>query len=179
MFQLENESDPEEAEFAQQLAEKLLSDNGDGKAHFDNEDPDMDGWSDIDDEEEGSDSGESDYPGVDEKASPMLKKSSVADVPPPSSSDDEIHGEDSMFRDMETSDDEDGKNFFSDGDGRRADSDEINDVPPCKKLKKGLKVSSNSEVFQDAEDFAKVIGEEKQRRQLGKEGKTVEQRKRK
>ena len=40
-------TDSSEEEFAQQLAEKLMEEAGNGPANFDDEDPDMEGWSDM------------------------------------------------------------------------------------------------------------------------------------
>lgn len=41
------DSDEEEEAFANELAEKFMEDNGNGQAHFDEEDPDMEGWDDM------------------------------------------------------------------------------------------------------------------------------------
>ena len=61
------DTDSEEEEFAQQLAEKLMEDSGNGRANFDGEDPDMEGWSDLDDSsDEGEENGEDiDYSAMD------------------------------------------------------------------------------------------------------------------
>merc|ERR1719498_1456206 len=40
-------TDSSEEEFAQQLAEKLMEEAGNGQANFDDEDPDMEDWSDA------------------------------------------------------------------------------------------------------------------------------------
>jgi len=50
------DTDPEEEEFATALAEKLIEQHSHGKAHFDDEDPEMEGWSDLDSESDGDDS---------------------------------------------------------------------------------------------------------------------------
>eukprot|EP00429_Kryptoperidinium_foliaceum_P013174 CAMPEP_0176031978 /NCGR_PEP_ID=MMETSP0120_2-20121206/15776_1 /TAXON_ID=160619 /ORGANISM="Kryptoperidinium foliaceum, Strain CCMP 1326" /LENGTH=341 /DNA_ID=CAMNT_0017365285 /DNA_START=1 /DNA_END=1023 /DNA_ORIENTATION=+ len=49
------ESDPEEEAFVDSLALKLLEDSADGPADFDDEDPDMDDWGDLDSDEGGHD----------------------------------------------------------------------------------------------------------------------------
>jgi len=58
-------TDSSEEEFAQQLAEKLMEDAGNGQANFDDEDPDMKGWSDMDGLDD-EDDAEVDQPDSDE-----------------------------------------------------------------------------------------------------------------
>eukprot|EP00586_Coscinodiscus_wailesii_P000831 CAMPEP_0172488012 /NCGR_PEP_ID=MMETSP1066-20121228/17358_1 /TAXON_ID=671091 /ORGANISM="Coscinodiscus wailesii, Strain CCMP2513" /LENGTH=949 /DNA_ID=CAMNT_0013254979 /DNA_START=160 /DNA_END=3009 /DNA_ORIENTATION=+ len=60
---LDSDTDPEEEEFANNLAEAFMEKHGNGQAHFDNEDPDMEGWSDVD--EDDSDDDDNDFADMD------------------------------------------------------------------------------------------------------------------
>jgi len=144
-----SDSDPEEAEFAHQLAEKMMEDAG-NRAHYDDEDPDMTGWNDMKDESDYEEPNhEADFAAMDGIG---LNNADDDD----GFMDDESSDEDN-FEGVDEKDDEidDGfDNAMINGD---CSSDEDNDNEPPSRKKKRKKSANVESSFADAADYEAMI----------------------
>ena len=164
MDDLEGDTDSEEEEFVNQLAEKLMESSGNGKVNFDAEDPDMDGWSDFDDDDDEEEGDNLEDAGDDDDDSGDFGKD----------------GNEDAFMDGASSDDEEGPSAFAAMDGLDGDSDEddfgggagfgllgddgsdgdsASEKEASKKKQKKRKAAPTS-AFADAEEYEKILEEE-------------------
>lgn len=147
--------DPEEEEFATQLAEKLMESSGHGKANFDDEDPDMDDWSDFDsDEESKQDLGAaSDNEGVDA----INQEDAFMDAE--DSSDDEGR---QLMEGINASDSDSFEGFgmldgSDDDDASSIEEDRSNKMQHSKQPKGQKRKKAEVSIYADAEDYEEVI----------------------
>jgi hypothetical protein len=138
--------DSEEEAFATQLAEKLMESSGNGKANFDDEDPDMDDWSDL-----GSDDDEQDDDG--DEVDGMNHEDAFMDA---DSSDDEEQHMEGINRDESESDSFEGFGMLGNSDDEASSDEE--DMNAKKKSSKGQKrKKAEASIYADAEEYEKVI----------------------
>jgi ribosome biogenesis protein MAK21 len=146
----EGDTDSEEEAFVNQLAEKLMESSGNGKTNFDEEDPDMEDWSDFEDNESDDDGNVEDENDDDSaKLSVDDNEDAFMDA---TSSDEEEKGEDAI----------DGQGDGDDSDSRSDDHDDNysekkamrNDDNGQGKRKKSLSP------FADADEYEKLLEEE-------------------
>ena len=147
--------DSEEEAFAQQLAEKMMESTGNGKANFDDEDPDMDDWSDFDDgseqdlEEVSGSDGEQEVDGMNHEDAFMDADSS---------------DEGEMMAGINGDDDSDSDGFEgfgmlgSDDEDASLDEEEMAPKKSSKQQSKSQKKrKAEMSIYADAEDYEKMI----------------------
>lgn len=144
------ESDDEEDKFAQGLAEKLMESAGNGKANFDDEDPDLEGWSDMDDDDSESKENESNSIKDDEDSD---ENGSDSDKLPEFGNDDESDSDEmyANFMEDESDDDED---------------DELQGTSNSSKQKGGMagKKMKNLSTFVDADEIDELVSKAQAKR---------------
>lgn len=158
-----SDSDPEEAAFAHGIAEKLMESAGSGKANYDNEDPDMEGWSDMDSNSD-SDEGQGEPEGIDYSAMDGLGGKAGEDddivmdddVDSSANEEEELSAEANEVANFEgggeTSDEDDDELLSSFAGGEdNGDDDEDEDT---QKKKKKVKLN---EGFEDASMYEELI----------------------
>ena len=138
------ESDSEEDEFAQNLAEKLMESAGNGQAHFDDEDPDFDDWSDSDEGKEDVSDGDSDD---DDDDADIFRNGDDSDSESDSGNEIPILGDD------------DETNFDSSSDEDEEDREHTYHKKG-EKMTKRTKTSS----FMDADDYEKLLSQKSGKR---------------
>ena len=151
--------DPEEEEFATQLAEKLMESSGHGKANFDDEDPDMDAWSDFDSDEESKQDLEA-ASDTDEGVDAINQEDAFMDAE--DSSDDEGR---QLMEEINASDDSDSFEGFRMIDGSDDDDDDAPSIEEDRSTKKQHSKQPKGQkrkkvevsIYADAEDYEKVI----------------------
>ncbi len=137
------QSDSEEDDFAQNLAEKLMESAGNGQAHFDDEDPDFDDWSDSDEGEKGISDGDSDN---DDDAD-IFRSNKHSDSETDSENEMPILGDDEE------------SNF-----NLSSDENEVNEEPSnAEKEEKTIKRTKTSS-FMDADDYDKLVSQKSRKR---------------
>jgi len=158
---LEGDTDSEEEAFVNQLAEKLMESTANGKANLDEEDPDMDDWSDFGDSVSGEEDGN-----LEDKddGSKDGNEDSFMDT---FSSDDSDEGENrfgSIEGEKRISDGSDGDTnllFGSLGeDGSDDGSKRLSSKKDDKRKNKNKKPTS---IYADAEEYEKILEEESKR----------------
>jgi len=163
----DGDTDSEEEAFVTQLAEKLISDAAGGKGNLDDEDPDMDGWSDFDsdddDDDDENEDGEKDIGG-----------SMEGDDDSAGSGND---GNEDAFMDAASSDEDEGDAMIDavaeDGSGSSGDdfdfamlggedeeSDDSEEQQSKNATKQSKKRKKSTSMFADAEEYEKVLEEE-------------------
>ena len=160
----DGDTDSEEEAFVTQLAEKLMADAAGGKGNLDEEDPDMDGWSDFnsdDDDENEDEDGEKDIGRME-------------------GDDSGNDGNEDAFMDAASSDEDEGDAIDAateDGSGSSGDDidfamlgeeEESDDVSEEEKntTKQSKKRKKSTSMFADAEEYEKVLEEESKNLQL-------------
>jgi len=165
------DTDESEQEFAQSIAEKLIESAGNGRSNFDEEDPDMDDWSDVDESVDGKN----------EDQDQEVDYSAMDDIGIDSSSDEEAIDNDDdgslvndSFMDAVNSDydgdsngDDQGDSYSDDSDGQdvamfaASDSDssesKVMRKPSGGKEKKSKEKRDFSESFVDASEYQDMI----------------------
>eukprot|EP00571_Detonula_confervacea_P003820 CAMPEP_0172321954 /NCGR_PEP_ID=MMETSP1058-20130122/44721_1 /TAXON_ID=83371 /ORGANISM="Detonula confervacea, Strain CCMP 353" /LENGTH=941 /DNA_ID=CAMNT_0013037581 /DNA_START=15 /DNA_END=2840 /DNA_ORIENTATION=+ len=155
----EGDTDSEEEDFVNKLAEKLMESAGNGKANLDAEDPDMDGWSDFGDSDDDEDEKLED--GDDDDSAELGKD-----------------GNEDSFMDAASSDDE-GENAFGATEGEGSGSGSDDDLPfalmgedgsdeesvsgeqPSKDDdQRPSKRKESTSIYADAEEYEKMIEDE-------------------
>mmetsp|Transcript_39984 Transcript_39984/g.83986 ORF Transcript_39984/g.83986 Transcript_39984/m.83986 type:complete len:936 (+) Transcript_39984:232-3039(+) len=149
----EGDTDSEEEAFVNQLAEKLMESAGNGRVNFDEEDPDMDDWSDFDDH---------DSEAEDDNNSVDFGK----------------NGNEDAFMDAESSDDDGGGNAFDQMEGddgsdsfdektdsrfELLDDDENGDLEfhsPANNDTIQNKRKNHASIYADADEYEKILAEE-------------------
>lgn len=151
----DGDTDSEEEAFVNQLAEKLMEGSGNGKVNFDDEDPDMDSWSDHDEEDlienaDDDDDDDSVTPGI------HVNEDSFMDN---ASSDDDGEAFDVMGRgdDSDSGDEVDGETQDEAGSDDEFDSEEKSISNDVKKQGKRKKPTT---IYADAEEYEKQLEEE-------------------
>jgi ribosome biogenesis protein MAK21 len=145
----EGDTDSEEEAFVNQLAEKLMESSGNGKTNFDDEDPDMDDWSDFEDDKTGDD-GNGEDENDDDSAELSMDENEDA------------------FMDVASSDEEEGEDVFDaqgDGDDSDGGSDDHDDSYSEKKSMRNddngqAKRKKSLSPFADADEYEKLLEEE-------------------
>ena len=147
-------TDSEEEAFVNDLAEKLMESSGHGKVNLDDEDPDMDDWSDFDDDsvdEQGSE-GDEDGAGFDGTGG---NEDAFMDAP---SSDEDFEGgafDDGNNFDDEDDDDDDDDNFpMMLGDAEESSDEDLHVKQSTKKKKK------SESLYADADEYEKLLEQE-------------------
>ncbi|KAL3827587.1 hypothetical protein ACHAXA_002084 [Cyclostephanos tholiformis] len=143
----EGDTDSEEEAFVNQLAEKLMESSGNGKTDFDDEDPDMDDWSDFEDDEpvdEGNGEDENDN----DSAEPVMDENEDA------------------FMDAVSSDEEEGEDVFGVLEGRDDSGDSYSEKKSMRNDDNKRKRKKSISPFADADEYEKLL-EEKLKHQPG------------
>jgi len=149
-------TDSEEEAFVNQLAEKLMESSGNGKANLDDEDPDMDDWSDFDkDSDDDNQVGDDDEEG--EFAGAAGNEDAFMDA---QSSDEDFEGGVNIDRSSFDDDDEEDDNFPKMlGDGEDF-SDDDSDAHAQEKYSGKKKRAKFESIYADAEEYEKLLAEE-------------------
>ena len=135
-----DDTDSEEEAFVEQLAQQIMKKSGKGKAHYDDEDPDMDDWGDL----EENDNELEDDVDDDEFEDDVDNADNDGDI--------------EVDVDQHDGDDLDDE-FDDDNDEIDIQSDTDEDVTPSKNVRGGKNINKNSSVFAAAEDYEKIITE--------------------
>lgn len=147
--------DSEEEAFAQQLAEKMMESSGNGKANFDDEDPDMDDWSDFgsdDESEQGLEVIDEDD-NSEEHVDTMKHEDAFMDAD--SSDEEEMAG---INMDDSDSDGFDGFGMLgSDDEDTSSDDQEVAKNPPKPSSKGQKRKKAEASIYADAEEYEKMI----------------------
>lgn len=139
-------TDSEEEAFVNDLAEKLMESSGHGKVNLDDEDPDMDDWSDFDDDSVDGDGSEDD-----EDAAAFGNEDAFMDAP---SSDEDFEGDAIDTNNFDDDDDDDDDHFpMMLGDDEDFSDDEEEALPTKKKKK-------SESLYADADEYEKILEEE-------------------
>jgi ribosome biogenesis protein MAK21 len=164
------DSDPEEEEFVQSLAERLMESSGNGKANFDDEDPDLEDWSDYEGSDEDVTNDDIDYSALDGLTKNMDESDDDSDLYDDSSVlDEEDEGgednlEDPFSHDSNGSDDDDmmmqafNTEYNSEDDSDNSSiKDAIQNKKKSDKNKKENKKNKNKSMFADASEYESMI----------------------
>lgn len=157
---MEGDTDSEEENFVNQLAEKLMESAGNGKANLDNEDPDMDGWSDFDDDDDEDGKLED---GDDDNSAELGKEGNEDSFMDAASSDDgeenvsgAIEGEESGSDD----DDDDDLPFGLMGEDESDDDSFSGNEPSKDDDQRQSKRKESTSIYADAEEYEHMMEEE-------------------
>lgn len=159
----EGDRDSEEEAFVNQLAEKLMESSGNGKVNFDDEDPDMDGWSDYDKDDDDEDKGDvvENNDDDDKSVTPGAVDNEDAFMDS-SSSDEDVGGEE--FATLEGDDNSDSSSDDFEGrmvceEGSDDDSDSEKTTTSIEKKRKEKRKRPTS-LYADADEYEKMLEEE-------------------
>ena len=173
------EEDPEEAAFAQELAEQMMDKQGNGKANFDDEDPDTEGWDDMYGDDDDDDDDDEDGGDGDENADDDDEERDMFGGDDDDDDDDDEGGDgDDTFMDADSDDDEeelekDGDDEDSEDDADENDSDDDDDddddddnggVSDAKLIKMAMEGEDSDSASGSDSDDASQLDVESQRR---------------
>jgi hypothetical protein len=171
----EIDSDPEEEAFVTQLAEKMMNQHAGGKANFDDEDPDMEGWD--DDSDDGDDNSIGGSENSKDSVDP-LEEEEDDDMDSFMEHDGDSSGaeEPSIDGGFDNEDDDSGNFLLEETQRKINNNDQGNaEVSKNSNQKKKGKKERPSEAFEDADDYEELIAKAWAERDMHKKRKLTEE----